>query len=64
MLTQKAKSIHANLKKNLYSYLTIFWFLEQWKLFVDNFRGKEVQQDTSIHYYSYHIVYKGVDTCS
>ena len=43
--TQRAESMHATLKKTLYSCLTMFRFMEQYELFIDGLRQNELEQD-------------------
>ena len=43
--TQRAESMHATLKKILYSCLTMFRFIEQYELFIDGLRQNELVQD-------------------
>ena len=43
--TQRAESMHATLKKTLYSCLTMFRFMKQYELFIDDLRQNELKQD-------------------
>ncbi|XP_031504039.1 protein FAR1-RELATED SEQUENCE 5-like isoform X2 [Nymphaea colorata] len=43
--TQRVESMHATLKKCLYSCLTIFCFMEQYEAFVNGLRQSELEED-------------------